>query len=398
MSLQNTPRAERLHIAFFGKRNSGKSSLINAITNQQTALVSHIPGTTTDPVYKAMEIAPLGPCVLIDTAGFDDEGQLGELRVQKTREVFEKTDIAVMVFSDPDIRQETEWLCRLKEKNIPVLGVVNKTDLLPDAPALCQKIKDELRLEPLTVSAKTGKNISLLPEALSACMPEPFGAKSFTGHLVEEDDVVLLVMPQDIQAPKGRLILPQVQTIRDLLDHKCMVISVTTDKLSLALRKLKAPPKLIITDSQIFGEVYAKKPAESLLTSFSVLLAGYKGDMKAYLEGAQVIETLNANSRVLIAEACTHKPMQEDIGRVQIPRILKKKFGETIGIDIVAGGDFPKDLTPYDLVIQCGGCMFNQRYMLSRIAQAQKQKVPITNYGIFLAQINGILDKIETGL
>ncbi len=398
MSLQNTPRAERLHIAFFGKRNSGKSSLINAITNQQTALVSNIPGTTTDPVYKSMEIAPLGPCVLIDTAGLDDQGQLGELRIQKTLEVFEKTDIAVLVFADSEIRQETEWLRLLKEKKIPVLAVINKSDILQDPPAIARKIKEELHLDPLTVSAKTKENISLLPGALAAYIPESFGAKSLTGSLVQENDTVLLVMPQDIQAPKGRLILPQVQTIRDLLDNKCMVISVTKEKLDLALSSLKAPPRLIITDSQIFSEVYAKKPAESLLTSFSVLLAGYKGDMKTYLEGAKVIELLASHSRVLIAEACTHKPMQEDIGRVQIPRILKQKFGESIQIDIVAGGDFPKDLTPYDLIIQCGGCMFNRRYLLSRIEEAKKQKVPITNYGIFLAKINGILDQIETGL
>ena len=395
MSLSSTPRSERLHIAFFGKRNSGKSSLINAVTKQETALVSDVLGTTTDPVYKSMEVLPLGPCVFIDTAGFDDQGELGKLRIEKTRGVIEKTDIAVMVFADAETAEEAEWIAVLRERNIPVVAVVNKIDILPDAEKVKRAVKENFGMEAISVSAEKRENISLLLEALVRLMPEDFAASSITSHLVKEDDVVLLVMPQDIQAPKGRLILPQVQTIRDLLDNKCIVISVTTDKLAFALDRLKRPPKLIVTDSQVFGEVYAKKPPESMLTSFSVLFARYKGDIQEYVRGASAVEALSGNSSVLIAEACTHKPLDEDIGRVKIPRLLRKKYGEGISIDIVNGADFPKDLTPYDLVIHCGACMFNRRYVLSRIAQAKRQKVPITNYGVFLAKMTGILEKID---
>ena len=395
MNLNNTPRSERLHIAFFGKRNSGKSSLINAVTNQETALVSDVLGTTTDPVYKSMEVLPLGPCVFIDTAGFDDQGELGKLRIEKTRGVIERTDIAVMVFADTETNEEEGWIAALRERDIPVVAVVNKIDILPDAENVKRAVKENFGMEAISVSAQKRENISLLMEALVRMMPEEFAASSITSHLVKEDDVVLLVMPQDIQAPKGRLILPQVQTIRDLLDNKCIVMSVTTDKLAFALDSLKKPPKLIVTDSQVFGEVYEKKPPEAMLTSFSVLFARYKGDIQEYVRGSGAVETLSGNSRILIAEACTHKPLDEDIGRVKIPRLLRKKYGDSISIDIVNGSDFPKDLTPYDLVIHCGACMFNRRYVLSRITQAKRQKVPITNYGVFLAKMTGILDKID---
>ena len=395
MNLNNTPRSERLHIAFFGKRNSGKSSLINAVTNQETALVSDVLGTTTDPVYKSMEVLPLGPCVFIDTAGFDDQGELGKLRIEKTRGVIERTDIAVMVFADTETTEEEGWIAALRERDIPVVAVVNKIDILPDAENVKRAVKENFGMEAISVSAQKRENISLLMEALVRMMPEEFAASSITSHLVKEDDVVLLVMPQDIQAPKGRLILPQVQTIRDLLDNKCIVMSVTTDKLAFALDSLKKPPKLIVTDSQVFGEVYEKKPPEAMLTSFSVLFARYKGDIQEYVRGSGAVETLSGNSRILIAEACTHKPLDEDIGRVKIPRLLRKKYGDSISIDIVKGSDFPKDLTPYDLVIHCGACMFNRRYVLSRITQAKRQRVPITNYGVFLAKMTGILDKID---
>ena len=395
MNLNNTPRSERLHIAFFGKRNSGKSSLINAVTNQETALVSDVLGTTTDPVYKSMEVLPLGPCVFIDTAGFDDQGELGKLRIEKTRGVIERTDIAVMVFADTETTEEEGWIAALRERDIPVVAVVNKIDILPDAENVKRAVKENFGMEAISVSAQKRENISVLMEALVRMMPEEFAASSITSHLVKEDDVVLLVMPQDIQAPKGRLILPQVQTIRDLLDNKCIVMSVTTDKLAFALDSLKKPPKLIVTDSQVFGEVYEKKPPEAMLTSFSVLFARYKGDIQEYVRGSGAVETLSGNSRILIAEACTHKPLDEDIGRVKIPRLLRKKYGDSISIDIVNGSDFPKDLTPYDLVIHCGACMFNRRCVLSRITQAKRQKVPITNYGIFLAKMTGILDKID---
>lgn len=308
MSLTNTPSANRVHIGLFGKRNSGKSSLINAITGQDIALVSDHAGTTTDPVYKAMEIHGIGPCMLIDTAGFDDEGELGRMRVEKTRQALEKTDIAVLVFDGSPVTQEKEWLSLFREKKTPVLAVVNKADQLADPQDFADHLKKDLGLSSIIVSAKTGEGIGQVRERLIRLLPEDYEQESITGHLVSQGDVVLLVMPQDIQAPKGRLILPQVQTIRDLLDRKCLVVSCTTDKLEEALAALKQPPKWIITDSQVFKTVFEKKPPESKLTSFSVLFANYKGDLQEFVQGAAAIDALTETSKVLIAEACTHAP------------------------------------------------------------------------------------------
>lgn len=394
MSLTNTPSANRLHIGIFGRRNSGKSSLLNAITGQSLSVVSEVAGTTTDPVYKAMEIHGIGPCMLIDTAGFDDEGELGGMRVEKTEEALEKTDIALLVFTEDDFTEESKWAAKLKERDTPILPILNKADLHSDSAGLAAKIEEALSLRPVVVSAKTGEGISEVLARLLRMLPEDYEMPSIVGGLVNKDDVVLLVMPQDIQAPKGRLILPQVQTIRDLLDHKCVVVSVTTDCLETALRALNKPPKLIITDSQAFAEVYAKKPEESLLTSFSVLFAQYKGDIRAFTEGAQAIDALTEHSRVLIAEACTHAPLTEDIGRVKIPRMLRKKVGPALTIDMVSGTDYPQDLSGYDLIIHCGACMFNRKYVLSRIERARRFGVPITNYGVALAKLTGVLDKI----
>lgn len=394
--LNQTPKANRLHIAIFGKRNAGKSSLINAITGQQTAIVSDTAGTTADPVYKAMEINPIGPCVLIDTAGFDDVGGLGALRVEKTRAVIDAADVAVLVFADLDVTLEAEWIAKLKEKNVPVLAVVNKADVLEDAQQIAQRIQNEFGLQPLLVSAATGEGVDCIKAALVRLVPEGFGTESIARHLAGAGDVVLLVMPQDIQAPKGRLILPQVQTIRDLLDGKAVVVSCTTDCLDGALAALKEPPKLIITDSQVFDVVYQKKPERSLLTSFSVLFARHKGDIAEFVRGAAAIDALGESDRVLIAEACTHAPMSEDIGRVKLPRMLKKRVGDGLTVDVVAGNAFPDDLSPYALVIHCGACMFNRRYVLSRIEKARAAGVPITNYGVAIAKLQGILDKIET--
>lgn len=392
--MNNTPNANRLHIAIFGKCNSGKSSLINAIANQDTALVSATAGTTTDPVYKAMEINPLGACVLIDTAGFDDTTDLGEMRIKSAMKVIDKTDIAIVVFCDENITVEKQWIKKLKEAKIPVVAVINKIDLF-NPENLKNLIKKEFELDAVLVSATAKSGIDQLKSALIRVVPEGFEMPSITAHLVNEDDVVLLVMPQDIQAPKGRLILPQVQTIRDLLDNKCIVMSVTTDKLEKALKTLKEPPKVIITDSQVFDVVYNLKPEQSILTSFSALFARYKGDIDEYVKGAEVIPKLTEKDRVLIAEACTHSPMEEDIGRVKIPMMLKKIAGENLTVDIVSGTDFPEDLTPYSLIIHCGGCMFNRKYILSRINKAKKQDVPVTNYGIAIAKIKGILQKIK---
>jgi len=391
MSLQNTPSANRLHIALFGRRNSGKSSLINALTGQDTALVSDIPGTTTDPVSKAMEIHGIGPCVIIDTPGFDDEGTLGEMRIERTLKAIERTDIALLLCEETNLQEETAWIQQLKAKNIPVILILNKADIRQDISPL---IEQELGEKPLLVSAKEKQGMEDIRLAILEKLPQDFEQPSITGDLVGENDLVLLVIPQDIQAPKGRLILPQVHTMRELLDKKCLIMSCTTDKLPQTLQALAHPPKLIITDSQVFKTVYEQKPVESLLTSFSVLMAGYKGDIRQFIEGASAIDRLTEHSRVLIAEACAHAPMTEDIGRVKIPRLLRKKIGEGLQIDMVSGSDFPKDLSGYDLIIHCGACMFNRKHVMNRLESASSQQIPMTNYGITLAHLMGILDKI----
>ena len=404
MNLVHTPNANRLHIALFGKRNSGKSSLINALTGQDTALVSDTPGTTTDPVQKAMEIHGIGPCLFSDTPGFDDEGELGNRRIERTWKAVEKTDIALLLCAgggsaeetgEPDFTEELHWLEQLKAKNIPTILLINKADIRKNTASLAIRIKETFGSQPIPVSAKEKTGVELIRQAILEKLPEDFDQQSITGSLVTEGDLVLLVMPQDIQAPKGRLILPQVQTIRELLDKKCLIMSCTTDKLRETLQALSRPPKLIITDSQVFKTVYEQKPEESKLTSFSVLFAGYKGDIRYYVKSASAIGSLTESSRVLIAEACTHAPLSEDIGRVKLPHLLRKRIGEKLSIDIVAGTDFPQDLTPYSLVIHCGACMFNRKYVLSRIERARLQNVPMTNYGVAIAFLNGILNQIE---
>ena len=395
-TLNETPNANRLHIGFFGKRNSGKSSLINAFTGQSVSIVSDVAGTTTDPVYKAMEINGIGACVLIDTAGFDDVGELGKIRVEKTELASEKTDVAIMVFSDDNIEQELFWIEKFKQQKTPFIPVISKIDIRANAEIFANFVEEKTGTKPILVSSEKLTGIGELKNMVVRLAPVDFGETSITADLCTEDDSVLLVMPQDIQAPKGRLILPQVQTIRELLDKKCMVTCTTTDKIDKTLSMLKNPPKLIITDSQVFKTVYEKKPKESMLTSFSVLFAGLKGDLTYYMEGAKAVENLTENSKVLIAECCTHAPMSEDIGRVKIPRMLRNRFGENLQIDMVSGTDYPKDLTGYDLIIQCGACMFNRKYVLSRIDRAKSQKVPMTNYGVVIAHLTGILDKINT--
>lgn len=395
MSLQDTPRSNRIHIALFGKRNSGKSSLINALTGQHVSLVSDVAGTTTDPVFKSMEIHGIGPCVFIDTAGFDDEGGLGELRVQQTRKALDRTDIAIMVCTSDNLDDEIKWQSIIKEKNIPLIWVLNKSDLLKSPDEMMRSIEKKCGTVPILVSASEGKGIKDIRNAIIGKMPDETMSSGITGKLVEENDTVLLVMPQDIQAPKGRLILPQVQTIRELLDKKCLVFSCTTDKIEQMLKAMVHPPKLIITDSQVFKTVYDLKPAESHLTSFSVLFAQYKGDINYFIEGAKSISRLNKDSKVLIAEACTHAPLTEDIGREKIPAMLRKRFGNELSIDIVSGTDFPEDLSKYDLIIHCGSCMFNRKYVLNRIDKAKKQNIPMTNYGVTIAYMQGILDKID---
>ena len=394
-AFNRAPRSERLHIALFGRRNAGKSSLINALTRQQVALVSDVPGTTTDPVLKSMEILPLGPCVLIDTAGFDDSGKVGDLRTERTREVIKQTDIAIIVTDGTSLDDEAAWAKLLKQADVPYVAVLNKTDLMENvSPALLDAMAKKLGCDVVPVSALQGTGLESLRKALFGLVPDD-EKQSLTGKLAQRGDLVMLVMPQDPQAPKGRLILPQVQTLRDLLDKGCTAVCTTTEDIDRTLASLCEPPKLIITDSQVFDIVEKKKPAGSLLTSFSVLMAAHKGDIRFFVRSAMAIDRLTEQSRVLIAEACTHAPLSEDIGRVKIPRMLRQRVGEGLTIDIVAGKDFPEDVTSYDLVIHCGACMFNSRFMASRVLQCRRQGTPMTNYGITIAHVKGILGKVS---
>ncbi len=394
-NFNRAPRSERLHIALFGRRNAGKSSLINALTGQQTALVSDVPGTTTDPVMKSMEILPLGPCVLIDTAGFDDSGKVGDLRTERTREVIKQTDIAILVTDGSSLDDEATWAALLKQANVPFVTVLNKVDLLEKMPStLLEDMAKRLGCDVVPVSAINGTGLDTLRNTLAGLMPES-EKQSLTGDLAHPGDTVLLVMPQDPQAPKGRLILPQVQTLRDLMDKRCIAICCTTDDIDSTLAALKEPPRLIITDSQVFDIVEKKKPEGSLLTSFSVLMAAHKGDIRFFVRSAMAIDRMTEQSRVLIAEACTHAPLAEDIGREKIPRMLRQRVGQGLTVDIVAGKDFPEDVTSYDLVIHCGGCMFNRKFMLSRVDQCRRQGTPMTNYGITIAHLKGILGKVS---
>ena len=398
MSLNDTPRANRLHIGLFGKRNSGKSSLVNALTGQQVATVSAVPGTTTDPVYKAMELHGIGPVVFIDTAGFDDVGTLGALRVGRTEQAALETDIALVLFCDEDMAGECEWVKRLQETKTAVIAVVSQADARGDSgQALARKIQEQTGLIPLVVSAVTKSGLDVLRAEMIRQLPEDYGAESITAGLCAAGDTVLLVMPQDIQAPKGRLILPQVQTLRELLDRHCHVLCCTTDEMASTLALLKEPPQLIITDSQAFRSVHAQKPAASRLTSFSVLFAGYKGDIAYFAASARKLLALPADAHILIAEACTHRPLTEDIGRVKLPRLLRKRLGEQLKITVTAGRDFPADLRQagIDFVIHCGACMFNRKYVLSRVEACRRQDVPMSNYGIAIAALLGILDDVE---
>lgn len=415
MGLNDTPRASRLHIGIFGRRNAGKSSLINALTGQETALVSDAPGTTTDPVYKAMELHPLGPVVFIDTAGFDDEGELGSLRVERTREVVDKTDIGIVVLdgsrtaaekcsSTEAFEYERQWIALLAEKKTPVIVAVNKYEMMElqsvgSTEEIVKKLVENTDTDIPTVfmSAANKSGLEELRSAIGQAVPEDYLREKILGDLIEEGGLALLVMPQDIQAPKGRLILPQVQTIRELLDRKCTAVATTADGFQRALAALNRAPDLIITDSQVFDMVYENKPEESALTSFSVLFAAYKGDIEAFVKGSSQLDELTEKSKVLIAEACTHVPLSEDIGRVKIPNLLRKKYGSDIQVVNVCGNDFPgvEELREFDLVIHCGACMFNRKHVLNRIAAAEAADVPITNYGVALAKLSGILEKIK---
>lgn len=395
MGINSQASGERIHIAFYGRTNSGKSSLLNALVGQEVSIVSDKAGTTTDPVNKVIELPGIGASVLIDTAGYGDESLLGELRVDKTEKSVMKADIAVLVLTEAvNYDEDLQWFSLLKKRETPVLLVLNKSDLVKDVEVVSRKIESLFGFAPIVASALRGEGIGVVLEELKRLSISRTAELDLTDNLVGEGDVVCLVMPQDIQAPKGRLILPQVQTIRELLDKGCTVVSTTADRFVHTIGTLTYAPKLIITDSQVFGEVFRNKPKESMLTSFSVLFARYKGDIEYFMQGASVLQNLKSDSRILIAEACSHIPQNEDIGRVKLPALLRKKFGNNIHIEIVSGNDFPEDLSGYDLIIHCGACMFNRRHVLNRVAESRRQTIPMTNYGIALASLAGILDKV----
>lgn len=389
--------ANRTHIGFFGRMNAGKSSLINALTKQSIAIVSDIPGTTTDVVKKPMEIHGIGACTLLDTAGFDDTSELGGKRIEATRKAADETDLAVILFYDADDAAERSWIQYFKERKIPCVGVLSKYDLLDHEKAeeRITKLEKDYAIPVIPCSAEDSDSIEELRKTMIHEMQGTQTRRTVLKGLVNAGDFVMLVMPQDPQAPEGRLIQPEVQTIRDALDKECITICVTLDGMKQALAQLKKAPDLIVTDSQAFAAVHALCPKESRLTSFSVLFAGLKGDIQYYADSAKAIDRLRPDSKVLIAECCTHAPMEEDIGRVKIPRLLRSKAGDSLIIDVKAGIDFPEDASEYDLIIQCGGCMFNRRYVMSRIEKAKEKHVPMTNYGIAIAYLNGILQDVS---
>lgn len=393
-AMQTTPTSERIHIAIFGRCNSGKSTLVNRLTGQEVSIVSAMAGTTTDPVQKPMELNGLGAAVIIDTPGLDDNTELGSARMARTAKMLDKTDIAIVLFTDEGTDAEMSIIneCRIRE--IPTVVAVAQIDRIENYNNIIAEVEALTKGKVLAISAERGDGVESLREAIIACRPSD--ERLITEGFCKAGDTVLLVMPQDKSAPKGRLIQPQVQTIRELLDRGCMPICCTPERMAEALATLAAPPQLIITDSQAFEDVYKLKPEASVLTSFSILFARYKGDIVLFTEGVKALRNITENSRILIAEACTHTPQNEDIGRVKLPRILRKRFGEGLQIDIVGGADYPEDLTPYDLVIHCGACMFNRKHVLSRVERARKQGVAITNYGVILAALSGILDRVRT--
>lgn len=392
--MQSTPSSERVHISIFGRCNAGKSTLVNRLTGQDVAIVSPIAGTTTDPVQKPMEINGLGAAIIIDTPGLDDNTLLGGERVARSNKVLDRTDIAIILLSEGDYTSELRLMEECRVREIPVVVALSHSDRIADLDGALKRAEEVVGRSVIAISALTGEGVEELTKAIVAIRPAE--ERYITEGFCKAGDRVLLVMPQDKSAPKGRLIQPQVQTIRELLDRGCIPICCTPDRMAEALATLVTPPELIITDSQAFNEVYSLKPEASTLTSFSILFARYKGDIHLFTEGVKALKRLTPTSRILIAEACTHTPQNEDIGRVKLPRLLRKKFGESLNIDIVGGADYPEDLTPYDMVIHCGACMFNRKHVLSRIERARKQGVAITNYGVILAALTGILERVKT--
>lgn len=390
----DTPRSVRLHIAIFGRRNAGKSSLINAITNQDLAVVSPVPGTTTDPVFKSMEIAPIGPVTLIDTAGIDDEGTLGELRVKKSMKVLAKTALLLLTVSSESIPDEFDAKIVNEARNrcIPVIGVISKQDINTGIDA--EAWFNSMEIPCCRVNSLSREGIDELKKLIVELAPEDYLPKAIIGDLLMKDETVILVCPVDAGAPKSRLILPQVQVLRDALDAGVCVMVVREHELATALGNLKTPPAMVVTDSQAFAFVSKVVPPEVPLTSFSILYARYKGNLRDFLNGVKAIDTLQPGDKVLIAEACTHYPSHEDIGRVKIPKWLESKVGGKLEFNWVVGGDFPENLEAYKLVIHCGACMINRAEVLDRLARCREKDVPVVNYGIIIGYINGILNRV----
>lgn len=389
MSLNHTPSSERIHIALFGRRNVGKSSVINAITNQQLSIVSEFEGTTTDPVYKSMELLPIGPVVLIDTAGLDDEGNLGALRIQKTYQVLNKTDIAVLIVDSTRGITELDYklMERFRSKELPFVIAFNKADL-------CEPpIPYDISKHCIGISAKSGLNIQQLKEMIAAQVKPVMKNRSIVADLLKPSDIVVLVIPIDSAAPKGRLILPQQQTIRDILEADAVSVVVKETQLKSTLQILGQKPKLVITDSQAFERVAADTPKDILLTSFSILFARYKGNLEAAVQGAKVLDTLVNGDYVLISEGCTHHRQCEDIGTVKLPKWIKQYTGKELHFEFTSGTEFPADVSKYQLIIHCGGCMINEKEMKQRLSTAADHCVPMTNYGIAIAYIHGILKR-----
>ena len=391
--LNETPSGNRLHIGVFGKTNSGKSSFINRFSGQNISIVADVAGTATDPVYKAMEVYPLGPCTLIDTAGFNDETELGEERLEKTKLAAEKTDIAIILLTDTDMDEELHWYEYFREKKTSVIWVIGKADIRNDTEKINEKLYQQTGQHAVIVSAATGAGMDQVRKELVRNLPEQYGASSILGELVTKRDLVMLVMPQDIQAPKGRLILPQQQTIRDLLEAGAASIVVKETELEKTLEEIGKKPALVITDSQAFGKVSKIVPEDIKLTSFSILFARYKGDLEEEVRGVKALEHLEDGAKILIAEGCTHHRQCDEIGTVKIPRWLKQYTGKTFDVHTSSGNSFPDDLDTYDLVIHCGGCTLNRRELKNRIARVKDAWVPIVNYGIFIAATQGILKR-----
>lgn len=392
--MKDTPKGMRLHIGIFGRRNVGKSSLLNALTRQQVSIVSDVPGTTTDPVEKPMELLPLGPVLFIDTAGIDDVGALGEMRAGKTRLVFERTDLAILV-AEGDCWGEFEEgiLAEMSKRKTPVIVVFNKGDIAPPRAEVLQNLKAG-KIGIVETVASQGKGMLELREALIRSAPEDFmDAPPVLGDLINPGEVVVLVVPIDLEAPKGRLILPQVQSIRDVLDHDSCCMVVKERELRDALDKLKNPPALVVTDSQAFLRVAGDTPGQVPMTSFSILFARLKGDLKEFVRGVKTIDRLKPGNRILVLESCAHHPIGEDIGRVKIPRWIRQYTGADLEFVHRQGHDFPEDLSPYHLIVQCGACMLNRREVISRILRCREAGVPITNYGVAITYSLGVLDR-----